>query len=104
MVNVNKVTNPSTPGVTRGCTVQKKKKTRSPTLKLEGRRRRFRRRSSRSRLCLRLVPAWLAIDCLCSSQSPTGLLKSSGKGVLKNQAGRPQWNSLWGVKPVEELL
>ena len=51
----------------------------------------------------RLVPAWLAIDCLCSSQSPTGLLKSSRKGVSKNQAGRPPWNSSWGVKPVEEL-
>ena len=34
---------------------------------------------------------------------PTYLLKSSGKGVLKNQAGRPPWNSSWGVKPVEEL-
>ena len=25
------------------------------------------------------------------------------KGVLKNQAGRPPWNSSWEVKPVEEL-
>ena len=72
-------------------------------LKLAGRRRRFRQLCSRSRMCLRLVPAWLARDCLCSSQSATGLLKSSGKGVLKNQAGRPPWNSSWGVKPVEEL-
>ena len=81
MVNQNKVTN----------------------LEVAGRRRGFRRLSSRSRMCLRLVPAWLARDCLCSSQSPTGLLKSSGKGVLKNHAGRPPWNSSWGVKPVEEL-
>ena len=73
-----------------------------PTLKLAGPRRQFRRLCSRSRMCLRLVPAWLAIDCLCSSQSSTGLLKSSGKGVLKNQAGRPPWNSSWGVRPVEE--
>ena len=67
MVNQNKVTNLKTGG--------------SPW--------RFRRLSSHSLTCRRLVPAWLAIDCLCSSQSPTGLLKSSGKGVLKNQAHRP---------------
>ena len=60
----------------------------SPTLKLAGGRRRFHRISSHSQTCLRLVAAWLAIDCLCSSQSPAALLQSSGKGVLKNQAGR----------------
>ena len=46
----------------------------------------------------------LAIDCLCSSQSPKGLWQSSGKEVLKNQAGCPPWISSWRVKPVEELL
>ena len=35
---------------------------------------------SRSLMCFRLVPAWLGIHCLCSNQSQTGLLKSSGEG------------------------
>ena len=65
------------------------------TLKLAGRRRRFCWLSSRSRMCLRLVPAWLPGDCFCSNQSPTGLLKCSAEGVLKNQAGCPPWNSFF---------